>query len=117
VYRKVEIAPTPPSDFELSFGGKLSADNRWVKMVQLIPWSEFEAEYAQNFASSMGPPAKSFRMARLGINHQRKIRNQRSRSRSNKYGKTHTCNTLSVSHLTAMKSRLMPLYWFIFDKE
>ncbi len=32
-------------------------------MAQLIPWSEFEAEYAQNFAVSIGAPAKSFRMA------------------------------------------------------
>jgi len=32
-------------------------------MAQLIPWSEFESEYAQNFATSMGAPAKSFRMA------------------------------------------------------
>src|SRR4028118_1416306 len=32
-------------------------------MAKLIPWSEFEAEYAQNFATEMGAPAKSFRMA------------------------------------------------------
>ncbi len=56
-------APNPPSEFELPFGGKLSADNRWVKMAQLIPWSEFEAEYAQNFPTEKGLRAKSFRMA------------------------------------------------------
>jgi len=27
----------------------LSADNRWVKMAQIIPWDEFESEYAANF--------------------------------------------------------------------
>jgi hypothetical protein len=43
---KAELAPPSPSDFELRFGGKLSADNRWVKMVQVIPRSEFESEYA-----------------------------------------------------------------------
>ena len=32
-------------------------------MIPVIPWDEFEAEYAQNFASEMGAPAKSFRMA------------------------------------------------------
>ena len=32
-------------------------------MTQLIPWSEFEAEYAENFPTSLGTPAKSFRMA------------------------------------------------------
>jgi hypothetical protein len=46
VYIKSELAPPSPSDFELHFGGKLSADNRWVKMAQVIPRSEFESEYA-----------------------------------------------------------------------
>ena len=32
-------------------------------MAELIPWSEFEAEYAENFTTLMGAPAKSFRMA------------------------------------------------------
>jgi len=63
VYRKAELAPSPSSEFELPFGGRLSADNRWVKMAQLIPWSEFESEYAQNFPTEKGAPAKSFRMA------------------------------------------------------
>jgi IS5 family transposase len=63
VYRKAELAPLEPLDFELVNGCKLSADNRWVKMTQLIPWSEFEAEYAENFPTSLGAPAKSFRMA------------------------------------------------------
>jgi len=44
VYRKAELAPPSPSDFELPFGGKLSADNSWVKITPVIPWSEFESE-------------------------------------------------------------------------
>jgi transposase, IS5 family len=63
VYRKAELAPSPSSEFELPFGGRLSADNRWVKMAQLIPWSEFESEYTKNFPTEKGAPAKSFRMA------------------------------------------------------
>jgi IS5 family transposase len=63
VYRKAELAPPSPSDFELPSCGRLSPDNRWVKMAELIPWSEFEAEYAKNFPTEMGTPAKSFRMA------------------------------------------------------
>lgn len=63
MYRKVEPVATTASEFELPFGGKLAEDNRWVMMAQIIPWSEFEAEYAQNFATVMGAPAKSFRMA------------------------------------------------------
>jgi IS5 family transposase len=41
----------------------LAEDNRWVKMAQLIPWLEFESDYAENFPTEMGAPAKSFRMA------------------------------------------------------
>ena len=41
----------------------MSEDNRWVIMAKIIPWSEFEAEYAQNFTVSTGAPAKSFRIA------------------------------------------------------
>lgn len=63
MYRKVEQAPSPAENFELPFGGKLAADNRWVILAQLIPWSEFEEEYAQNFRAEIGPPAKSFRLA------------------------------------------------------
>ncbi len=63
MYKKAELAPSPPSEFELPFGGRLSADNRWVKMGELIPWSEFESEYAENFPTERGAPAKSFRMA------------------------------------------------------
>ena len=32
-------------------------------MAQLIPWSEFESDYAENFPTEMGLRAKSFRMA------------------------------------------------------
>ena len=63
MYRKAELAPLPALDFELANGSKLSSDNRWVRMAQLIPWSEFESEYAANFPTEKGAPAKSFRMA------------------------------------------------------
>jgi len=41
----------------------LSDSNRWVKIAQVIPRSEFESEYAENFPTEKGAPAKSFRMA------------------------------------------------------
>jgi len=63
VYRKVEQARLAAEDFELPFGGKLAEDNRWVILAQLIPWAEFESEYAQNFEAEVGPRAKSFRLA------------------------------------------------------
>ena len=58
MYRKVELAPGSPSEFEVPFGGKLSADNRWVKIASLIPWNEFEAEYAKNFPTEKRLRAK-----------------------------------------------------------
>jgi hypothetical protein len=63
MYRRVELPPIPPENFALPFEGKLSPENRWVIMANLIPWSEFEKEYAQNFSEEMGAPAKPFRMA------------------------------------------------------
>jgi hypothetical protein len=32
-------------------------------MANLVPWDEFEGEYAKNFAEEMGAPALPFRMA------------------------------------------------------
>jgi hypothetical protein len=69
VYRKAELAPPSPSDFELPFGGKLSADNRWVKMARVIPWSEFESEYAENFPERNGCTSFHHLGWRWGINH------------------------------------------------
>src|SRR4028118_906091 len=63
MYRKVEEAPRQAEDFELPFEGKLSQDNRWVIMAKLVPWDEFEEEYAKNFARDMGAPALAFRVA------------------------------------------------------
>jgi transposase, IS5 family len=64
VYRQSEINTTTLASFTVPFEEKLAPDNRWVIMSKLIPWSEFEAEYAQNFsAEGMGAPAKPFRMA------------------------------------------------------
>jgi transposase, IS5 family len=50
-------------NFYLPFGGKLSSDNRWVKLAKLIPWETLEATYAEQFSATMGAPAKSFRVA------------------------------------------------------
>ncbi|WP_404783413.1 IS5 family transposase [Altericista sp. CCNU0014] len=50
-------------NFYLPFGGKLSRDNRWVKLAKLIPWETVEASYADQFSATMGAPAKPFRVA------------------------------------------------------
>jgi hypothetical protein len=63
VYRKAELAQAPHPSLNCPSEEGCLPDNRWVKMAQLIPWSEFESEYAQNFPTEKGAPAKSFRMA------------------------------------------------------
>jgi transposase, IS5 family len=63
MYCKSNQSSITPENFELPWSGKLSSDNRWVIMAGLIPWSEFESKYAENFSETMGAIAKPFRMA------------------------------------------------------
>lgn len=63
MYCPSEATPSEPESYELPFDGKLSEENRWVIMANLIPWSKFEKEYAKNFSEKMGAKAKPFRMA------------------------------------------------------
>jgi hypothetical protein len=49
--------------FFLPFGGKLSGDNRWIKLAELIPWNELEDYYAAQYCKGFGAPAKPFRIA------------------------------------------------------
>lgn len=63
MYRKSNQSPITSEKFELPVAIELSSENRWVIMAELIPWSEFEEEYAENFSENMGAIAKPFRMA------------------------------------------------------
>lgn len=63
MYRRPTPGQLSFENFYLPFGGKLSGENRWVKLAQLIPWEEFEEQYAEQMSDGMGAPAKSFRMA------------------------------------------------------
>ena len=63
MYRKSNQSELTPQKFELPVAVQLSPDNRWVIMAELIPWAEFEAQYAEKFSERMGAPAKPFRMA------------------------------------------------------
>jgi transposase, IS5 family len=63
MYRRSTPGQLSFENFYLPFGGKLSPDNRWVKLAALIPWEAFEAEYAAQLSAGMGAPAKSFRIA------------------------------------------------------
>ncbi|NET90809.1 MAG: transposase [Kamptonema sp. SIO1D9] len=63
MYRQAEPSSITPEKFAFPLSGQLSPENRWVIMAELIPWSEFEAEYEKNFSQNMGAPAKPFRLA------------------------------------------------------
>jgi hypothetical protein len=63
MYRKPDEKQFSFYDFILPFGGHLDGNNRWVKLSELIPWEQFEAEYAGLFDQRTGAPAKRFRTA------------------------------------------------------
>ena len=63
MYRSSNPGQLSFEDFYLPFGGKLSGNNRWVKLSALIPWEEIEAQYAEQFTDGVGAPGKSLRMA------------------------------------------------------
>jgi len=50
-------------EFVLPSEGKLRADNRWVKLAEIIPWESIEERYANLFLSNRGQKAKPVRMA------------------------------------------------------
>lgn len=49
MYKKTSRIQPSLEDFLLPFGGKLSANNRWVKEAKLIPWDLVEDLYAESF--------------------------------------------------------------------
>ena len=81
MYRNINEFQNKAENFKLPCGEKLSPEKRWVKLAELIPWQDFEAEYASNFSQKMGTPAKPFRMAlgaliikeRLGISDEETV--------------------------------------------
>jgi archaellum component FlaC len=52
-------------DFVPPFGGKLDAENRWIKMAELMPWDMIESIYEKTFKSENndGRPPITSRMA------------------------------------------------------
>ena len=63
MYQKKDQQQQTPERFNLPFGGHLNPQNRWVLLSSLIPWEEFELQYAKQFDEETGAPAKPFRMA------------------------------------------------------
>jgi hypothetical protein len=53
-----------PIDFFMPFQGKLDSNNRWIKLSEMVPWEDFEDEYASNFKkSNTGENAHNVRVA------------------------------------------------------
>ena len=50
------------TDFNQSCGMQLDQNNEWVVLADSIDWSRWEDDYAKNFSSPKGNPAKSFQM-------------------------------------------------------
>ena len=63
MYRQSPRGQLSFENFYLPFGGNLSGENRWVRLAELLPWEQFESEYAEQFSEGQGAPAKPFRMA------------------------------------------------------
>ncbi len=63
MYRINSVSQNRVGKFDLQKTTQLDRENRWVKLAELIPWSEFETEYASHFSKCMGAPAKPFPMA------------------------------------------------------
>jgi hypothetical protein len=51
MYRKRNREQMTVEDFIPPFGGKLDAENRWVKMAKIMPWDMIEDIYARSFKS------------------------------------------------------------------
>jgi hypothetical protein len=49
MYRKPDRNQLSLDKFFLPFGGRLSADNRWAKIAELLPWDMIEDVYAESF--------------------------------------------------------------------
>jgi transposase, IS5 family len=49
MYRKRNREQVSINDFIPPFGGKLLADNRWVKLAHVIQWDRIEERYAARF--------------------------------------------------------------------
>jgi IS5 family transposase len=62
MYRKRDREQITIDDFIVPFGGKLRADNRWVKLSKVIPWDKIEDRYAEKFGKC-GNVAIPLRMA------------------------------------------------------
>ena len=50
MYRKDNKEQLTIEDFFLPFGGKLDANNRWVRLAKITPWDHIEEYYLQSMS-------------------------------------------------------------------
>jgi hypothetical protein len=63
MYRKRDRNQLTLENFNMPFGGKLKADNRWVKLAAMMPWDFIEDIYAESMSEEKGGGAISSRIA------------------------------------------------------
>jgi hypothetical protein len=65
MYRNANRVQLSLEEFSLPFGGRLSAENRWVESARLIPWDMVEDLYAEEFVDERtdGRPPITARIA------------------------------------------------------
>lgn len=63
MYKKIDREQLSFEEFILPFGGKLLADNRWVKIAKLMPWDIIEDIYEKSFSPSEGRTSINARIA------------------------------------------------------
>lgn len=63
MYRKADKNQIMLEDFSLPFGGKLRAENRWVKLAAVTPWDKIEEQYLKTMKEDQGRAALSARIA------------------------------------------------------
>ncbi len=62
MYQKNNKEQLKIEDFFLPFGGKLAANNRWVRLEKITPWDRIEEYYLQSMSQETGRGAISARV-------------------------------------------------------
>lgn len=63
MYKKNDKNQLTMEEFNIPFGDRLRAENRWVKMAKIMPWELIEELYAKSLSESEGRPSIPARIA------------------------------------------------------
>lgn len=80
MYRKIDQNQLTLEEFNIPFGNRPSAENRWVKMAKIMPWELIEELYAKSFSESEGRPPIPARIAygAIYIKEQENLKDERT---------------------------------------